>query len=301
MLSRGLASVGRQAVRAQHQPVRNMATAQQLRERISAVKNIKKITSAMKMVAVCKLRVAQENLEKSRVFARAVDGVDFKPADAEKKAKSKMWVGISSDRGLCGAINSSISRGIRDSIYAAEKEGVEEFKVVLIGEKCKQGLERLFKQHFKSTLSETAKFKPCTFKQCGMLTDYWLREDYESSSVFWQHFKSMISYETTETVFWSYNSVKDDVAAEFADYEMEGDADILQNFHEFRSCVMLYRFFAENETSTLSARMAAMDNSSNNADDVVNNLTLVLNRSRQAKITTELSEIISGAAAVDDA
>lgn len=300
MLSRGLASIGRQAVRAQHQPVRTMATAQQLRERISAVKNIKKITSAMKMVAVCKLRVAQENLEKSRLYARAVEEIDFKPADADKKPKSRLWVGISSDRGLCGAINSSISRAVRDDIYAAEKDGVEEFKIVLIGEKCKQGLERLFKEHFKTTLSETAKFKPCTFKQCGVLTDYWLKEDYEMSTVYWQNFKSMISYETTATPFWSFEAIKDDVAAEFADYEMEGDADTLQNFHEFRSCVQLYRFFAENETSTLSARMSAMDNSSKNADDVVETLTLVLNRSRQAKITTELSEIISGASAVDE-
>lgn len=297
MLSRAATPFGRLAA----QPVRGMATAQALRQRIAAVKNIAKITSAMKMVAVCKLRVAQENLEKARAFQRPVAEIAMEPKDAaDRKPKSRLWVGISSDRGLCGAINSSISRGVRDSIYAAQGEGCEDYKVVLIGEKCKQGLERLFKEHFKTTLSETAKFKPCSFKQAGLLTDFWLQEEFDVSSVYWQNFKSMISYVTTETKFWGYNGIKDEIQADFADYEMEGDADILQNFHEFRCSVRLFHFFAENETSTLSARMSAMDNSSSNADDVINTLTLVLNRNRQAKITTELSEIISGAAAVDD-
>lgn len=300
MLSRGLANVGRQAAR--QQPARGMATAQQLRERIASVKNIKKITSAMKMVAVCKLRVAQEALQRARAFQQAVDEVKMEPKE-ERKPKNRLWVGISSDRGLCGAINSSISRGIRDSIQEAQTEGLasEDVKVLLIGEKCKQGLERLFKENFTTTLSETAKFKPCSFKQCGVLTDYWLSQDSEKTSVYWQNFKSMISYITTETTFWSYEAVKDDLAVQFSDYEMEGDSDILQNLHEFRCSVKLNHFFAENETSTLSARMSAMDNSTNNANDMIDTLTLVLNRNRQTKITTELSEIISGASAVDEA
>jgi len=296
-LSRVVASAGRNASRAQ--PVRGMATAQALRERVSSVRNIKKITSAMKMVAVCKLRVAQENLEKARNFSAALSTVEFAPKDADKVPASQLWIGISSDRGLCGAINSSISRGVRDSIYAKQKEGLESenIQVMLIGEKCKQGLERLFAAQFQETISETAKFKPCTFKQCGLITDHWTSLKVESTSVFYQTFKSMISYITTEDKFWSYDAVKDDIATEFASYEMEGDADILQNLHEFRSCVKMYHYFAENEASTLSARMSAMDNSSKNASDMIDALNLLLNRNRQAKITTELSEIISGAEA----
>jgi len=282
------------------QPVRGMATAQALRQRISSVKNIQKITSAMKMVAVCKLRVAQENLAKARSFQAALSSVNFKPKDENQKPKSQLWIGISSDRGLCGAINSSISRGVRDSIYKAKEDGLEEAKVMLIGEKCKQGLERLFKDEFTITLSETAKFQQCTFKQCGELTDYWSNTETDLTSVFFQRFQSMISYDTTEDKFWSYAAVKDDIAAEFADFEMEGDSDILENLHQFRSCVKLFHYFAENETSTLSARMTAMDNSSTNARDMIDSLQLVLNRNRQAKITTELSEIISGAAAADE-
>lgn len=293
MLSRGIGRIKAQ------QPVRGMATAQALRERISSVKNIQKITSAMKMVAVCKLRVAQENLEKARNFQASLNELSFAPKEATKP-KTQLWVGISSDRGLCGAINSSIARGVRDSIYKAQENGLENTKVLLIGEKGKQGLERLFKDNFTVTLSETAKFKACTFKQCGELTDYWSAIETDLTSVYFQKFVSMISYDTTEDKFWSYEAVKDDIAAEFADYEMEGDPDILENLHQFRQCVKLFHYFAENETSTLSARMTAMDNSSSNAKDMIDSLQLVLNRNRQAKITTELSEIISGAAAADE-
>lgn len=298
MLSRA-ATVGRVQAR-QMAPVRGMATAQALRERIDSVKNIRKITSAMKMVAVCKLRVAQENLASARNFQRSVGELTFEPKDAKKKVVTQTWIGISSDRGLCGAINSSITRGVRDSIFKAREAGLENGKILLIGEKSKQGLEKLFKESFTVTLSETSKFKPNTFKQCGELADYWCALETDKTSVFFQRFQSMIAYVTTEDQFWSYPAVKDDMITEFAEYEMEGDSDILENLHQFRQSVKLFHYFAETETSTLSARMTAMDNSSKNAKDMIDTLTLVLNRSRQAKITTELSEIISGAAASEE-
>lgn len=298
MLSSRAISVGRSL---RQQPARGMATAQALRERISSVKNIQKITSAMKMVAVCKLRLAQDNLAVARTFQASMNEMEFKPANEDKVVpKKKMYVGISSDRGLCGAINSSISRGVRDEILKAKSEGLEASEIILIGEKCKQGLEKQFGSDFQVTLSETAKFKPCTFKQCAELTDYWLGREMDQTSVFFQKFVSMISYETTQDHFWSYDACKDDLITEFADYEVEGDQDTMKNLYEFRQCVKLFHYFAENETSTLSARMTAMDNSASNAKDMIESLQLVLNRNRQAKITTELSEIISGAAAADE-
>lgn len=299
MLARGTTVVARVVPLYHAAPVRGMATAQALRQRITSVKNISKITAAMKMVAVCKLRVAQENLARARGFARAVDAVKFKPT-AEVPVTSKCYLAISSDRGLCGAINSSIVRGIRDRILVDREAGLKDLQILIIGEKAKQGLERLFSPLFKVTISETSKFKPCTFKQCGEITDNWSAMNVQQTSVLYQKFVSMIAYETTESKYWSYDACKDSVATEFADYEMEGDADILQNLHEFKSCVKLFHYFAENDTSTLSARMQAMDNSSTNAKDMIASLGLILNRNRQAKITTELSEIISGAAASEE-
>lgn len=282
-------------------PVRGMATAQALRIRIQAVKNIRKITSAMKMVAACKLRGAQEVLSVSRTFKTSLDTL-WKAPKVPPKVESQTWVGISSDRGLCGAINSSIVRGVRDSILKANAENKELQKkdIVLYGEKCKQGLERLFAPHFSTTISETSKFRPCTFYQCGELADYYLASKSDKLSVFYQKFKSMIAYETTEDISFSFDSVKESIPTEYAEYEVEGDPDTMRNLFEFRASVKLFHYFAENDTSTLSARMSAMDNSSKNAKEMIEKLSLFLNRSRQAKITTELSEIVGGAAALED-
>jgi F-type H+-transporting ATPase subunit gamma len=295
-LSRGLTSMGRTAGR--QQPVRGMATIQALRERVAAVSNIKKITSAMKMVAVCKLRKAQENLERSRAFQLTMADVKFEPA-GDRQPTSKLYIGISSDRGLCGAINSSIARAIRDNMLNDKKEdsGVTDLQIMMIGEKAKQGIERMFKEHFTTTISEISKFESCTFKQTGELVDYWTKHDVESTSVFFQRFQSMIAYETTEDKYWNFAVVKDDVVNNMLEYEIEGDSDTLQNLYEFRNAIKMYQYFAENDTSTLSARMAAMDASSTNASDMIESLQLVMNRTRQAKITAELSEIIGGAAA----
>jgi F-type H+-transporting ATPase subunit gamma len=298
-LSRATPTFGRVAA---GQPVRGMATAEALRSRIASVKNIAKITSAMKMVAVCKLRLAQENLAKARTFAQGVSAIEFKPSDPKKTPKTRLWIGITSDRGLCGAINSSISRSVRDSILAAQEDGLEHTRILLYGDKGKSGLERTFKKSFTTSLSETSKFKTSTFKQCAELCDFWTSVETDVTSVYFQKFKSMIAYTTTEDKYWSYASVKDGITlrGDLLVYETEGNLDIWENFHQFQQCVKLYHYFAENETSTLSARMTAMDNSSTNAKEMIEDLSLVLNRNRQAKITTELSEIISGAAASDE-
>lgn len=297
MLSRGLTSLSRGPVR---QPARGMATEAALRQQIDSVKNIKKITSAMKMVAACKLKAAQDRLQLARQFAQPLNEAWIEPKN--ENPKTACLIGVSSDRGLCGAINSSIARAVRDRIAKAEKDPTnapESFKIMMIGEKAKQALERQFANQFVVTVADISKFKACTFKQCGELTDYWLGIEADKSTVLYQKFKSMIAYETTAVDFWSYDAVEEQLEDDFADYEIEGDQDTLRNYSEFRNCVSLYHFFAENETSTLSARMAAMDGSSKNASEMVDDLSLLLNRSRQARITTELSEIISGAAALD--
>lgn len=279
------------------QPARGMATAQALRNRVKSIKNLRKLTVAMKMVAVCKLRVAQENLANARSFQRSLD-TTWKNPVTEPAIKSHMWVGLSSDKGLCGGINSTIVRSIRDGINKDRATNSEKTRmIVLYGEKCRQGLERMFVQYFRATLSETSKFRPNTFTQCGELADFWLAQNPDKTTLFFQKFKSMIAYETTEETFYSYDLLKDNVPTDYAGNEIEGDAEMLRNLYEFRVSVKLFHYFAENETSTLSARMLAMDNSSKNAKELIESLTLLLNRNRQAKITNEIAEICGGAAA----
>merc|ERR1712137_865805 len=155
--------------------------------------------------------------------------------------------------------------------------------------KSKQGLERRFSNMMSTTIAEPGGLLNPTFKQVGIIADYWMAIDHDVAFLYFQKFKSMISYETTLEIF-----EKNYSADGFAEYEMEGDPDIIQNFMEFRAAVKLYWFLAENEASMLSSRMNAMDNSSKNAGEMIEKLELLMNRTRQAKITTELTEIISG-------
>jgi len=279
------------------QPVRGMASAQALRQRIQAIKNIKKITTAMKVVATVKLRSAQEALAVARFFQASMNSL--KPTAKMPPNKKQLWVGMSSDRGLCGGINSSIARGIRDSLLETPAT-IEDRGIVTYGDKCRQGLNMQFGHLFKVTLSDCEKLRTCSFQQAGELADYWLSFQAEKSLFFFQRFKSLISYQTTIDEHYSYNFMKEELEKSLAVYEMEGPDDMLQNLCEFTAAVKLFHYFAETNASTLSARMQAMSSSSDNANDMINMLTLYLNRNRQAKITTELSEIVGGAAAVDE-
>jgi F-type H+-transporting ATPase subunit gamma len=277
------------------QPARGMATEKQLRGRIKSVTNIKKITNAMKMVAACRLRASQKQCEVSREFEKDVAKLWPTPKE-DVKPENRLLIGISSDRGLCGAINTSIVRAIRDEVVADKTSNK---KILLFGEKARQGLERGFGRNFTTTISNSGNNRPVTFRNVQILADFWLAQPFDRADVFFQYFKSMIAYKTTLVQFPSYAAASKDLSF-FNIYEMEGDNDILQNFHEFRIAVSLFRFAAENETSTLSSRMQAMDNSNKNAGEMVVKLRLLMNRSRQAKITTELVEIISGAIASEE-
>lgn len=276
------------------QGARGFATAQQLKLRVRSVANIKKITSAMKMVAACKLRKSQEALERARAFSKIND---FWP-ECNVEAPSKyLTVAISGDKGLCGGVNSSVVRAARDHIYTYP-EGADA-SLIVYGEKAKQGLERLFADQLKATSAEHGRLTPLEFNQTLEIADHMTNSGYDKMAIFFQYFRSMIAYDTTTHHFAGWNQIKDDMSW-FNDYEMEGDSDCLQNLWEFRHAVGLHYYFAENDTSTLSSRMAAMDNSSKNAGEMIDKLTIILNRTRQAKITTELTEIISGAAAVEE-
>jgi len=252
----------------------------------------------MKVVATVKLRAAQEALLVARFFQQPVFAIT-KISAKLPPVKKQLWVGMSSDRGLCGGINSSISRGIRDSILETPDE-VTERGIVMYGDKCRTGLNSQFGHLFRAALSDCDKNRPVTFYQCCELADYWLAQNADKTLFFYQRFKSMIAYITSIDEFYSYDFIKDQLEASLEIYENEGADDALRNLIEYTAAVKLFHYFSETNASTLSARMQAMGNSSTNANDMIATLTLFLNRSRQAKITTELSEIVGGAAAVDE-
>jgi F0F1-type ATP synthase gamma subunit len=125
-----------------------------------------------------------------------------------------------------------------------------------MGERGRGGLERFFKQHFTVSITDYEKVR--NFKQCAELVDMILsHRTIEKTSIFYQKFVSMISYNTLEGTFWNYDLIKEDLATAFSDYEMEGDNDIMQNLYEFKTGVKLFHYLAELDASTLSSRVQA--------------------------------------------
>jgi len=287
-----------------------MATEKQLKTRMKAVNNIKKITRAMKMVAAAKLRRSQEALEVARAFAKSMNemmpDVDTKKAAAteakteEKKLANRALIGITSDRGLCGAVNSVVIRDIKGRLNTmSDAEKANPPSVVLYGEKGRIGLERGFGNYFAFAIAEQGKMKRNTFKQslamANLLTEY----KFDDSLLIYNYFKSLLSYETRAVPWPSLETMVNASQNQLIEYEIEGDNDFWENFYDFRAAVRLYHFFAETETSELSSRMNAMGGSAKNAGEMLDALRLQYNRTRQARITTELIEIISGAVALE--
>lgn len=280
---------------------RGMATEKQLITRIKSVGNIEKITKAMKMVSAAKLRGAQTALDISREFVKGVTGVWDLKEEENKEKNTKLFVALASDKGLCGAVNSSISRGVRDKILALGKDYPKEnIKLVTLGDKTKQGLDRLFGRHMVFCFNELAKAGRINWNAACMTTESILSTEFDEGYLAYNRFRSLLAYDTTYTRFSPFDKAQEDTSS-LEVYELEGEGDMLQNFYEFQYAVKLFAAFRESEASELSSRMNAMGNSSKNAGEMLDALRLVYNRNRQARITTELIEIISGAVALDDA
>jgi F-type H+-transporting ATPase subunit gamma len=277
-------------------PARGFASEQQLKLRIGTVSNVKKITSTMKMVAAAKLRGAQRVLDVARVFASVTEA--WPTPEVEVSADKKhLVVAIASDKGLCGGINSSIVRAVRDSVRDHKKEGKNDVDIVIFGNKGVQGLERLFAEKFHTSITDNYK---ANFTQSCEQAAIMNAVPHETGEMWFQYFRSMMSYDTTKVPMQSFEAATAGGAI-LPGYARQGHPlYILENFHAFKSAVNLFLCQCETETATLSSRMAAMEGSSKNAGEMLDALTLQLNRSRQQRITTELIEIISGASAAEE-
>ncbi|CAM0957067.1 unnamed protein product [Alopecurus aequalis] len=244
-----------------------------VRTRMKSVKNIQKITKAMKMVAASKLRAVQTRTENSRGLWQPFTALlgDAPSVDVKKN----VIVAITSDKGLCGGINSTsvkVSKALLKMTSGPEKET----KYVILGEKGKVQLIRDSRKHIEMTVSELQK-NPINYTQPTMAT--------------------ILSPEVMEK-----ESEAGGKVGNLDSYEIEGGetkSEILQNLTEFQFSCVMYNAVLENGCSELGARMSAMDSSSRNAGEMLDRLTLTYNRTRQASITTELTEIISGASALE--
>jgi F-type H+-transporting ATPase subunit gamma len=267
---------------------------------MKSVQNIQKITKAMKMVAASKMRVAQLDTENSRgivmPFYRLLG--DLPGAEVEKN----VTVPITSDKGLCGGINSTVAKISRGVLKATDGEG-KTSGLVVFGEKGRAQLVRDRKDKIIETIADIGKVK-ITFSQVSLLAEDILKTEFDATRIIFNRFKSAISFLPTMATVLSPDTLEKEAEAGSAvdAYEIEGPdrAELLQDLAEFQLAATLYNGLLENNCSEQASRMAAMENSTKNASEMLGKLTLFYNRARQATITTELIEIISGAAALEN-
>ncbi|XP_075967900.1 ATP synthase F(1) complex subunit gamma, mitochondrial isoform X2 [Anarhichas minor] len=277
--------------------VRNMATLKDITIRLKSIKNIQKITKSMKMVAAAKYARAERQLKPARVYGASALAL-YEKADIqapEDKTAKHLIVGVSSDRGLCGAIHSNVAKAIKAEVAVLTGAG-KEVMVINVGDKLRGILQRTHKQHIILNCKEIGR-KPPSFGDASIVASELLDCGYEfdQGTIIFNRFKSVISYKTEKKPVFSLETIAN---AESMGVYDDIDADVLRNYQEFALVNLLYMAMKESTTAEQSARMTAMDNASKNASEMIDKLTLTFNRTRQAVITKELIEIISGAAAL---
>ncbi|XP_050255586.1 ATP synthase subunit gamma, mitochondrial-like [Quercus robur] len=283
--------------------VRSIST-QIVRNRMKSVKSIQKITKAMKMVAASKLRAIQTRAEKSRGLWQPFTVLlgDTPSVDVKKS----VIVTVSSDKGLCGGINSTSVKTSK-ALFKLTSGPDKEAKYVVVGEKAKAQFVRDSRKHIDMSITELQK-NPLNYTQVSVLADDILKNvEYDALRVVFNKFQSVVSFIPTTATVLSPEIVEREAESggrlgDLDSYEIEGGetkSEVLQNLTEFQFSCVLFNAVLENACSEQGARMSAMDSSSRNAGEMLDRLTLSYNRTRQASITTELIEIISGASALE--
>lgn len=270
--------------------------------RMKSVSSIRKITKAMKMVAASKLRHDERRMENGLPFARpAVNLFARLPLEKASVAPSETILALTSDKGLCGGVNSAVARSVRGKIVEIEAQG-RQARYFGVGGKGTSALRRLFADRFIGTIEDVQK-AGWNFLTASIIAERVLASEPQSLTLVHNHYKSAIAYDTRSLRLPTVSQVK---ALDKADWSKAMDVynfepgvfEQLQDLHEFYVAGSVFGAMLDNITAEQSARMAAMDNASKNAAEMLGKLTLQYNKARQAKITTELCEIISGATAL---
>jgi F-type H+-transporting ATPase subunit gamma len=275
-----------------NQQVRGMATLKAISMRLKSVKNIQKITQSMKMVSAAKYTKAERELKQARPYGEGAKAF-YEKAEvaAEGEVKQKMIIAVTSDRGLCGACHTQVARSIRTELC----DDPSPTTVICVGDKSRAILQRVFGKNIAVVANEIGR-KPPTFLDASKIAQEASKQEYTSGKIVFNKFKSVVSYSTSEMPLFSNDAVA--AAPKLGVYDSL-DSDVIQSYQEFTLASLLYYAMKEGACSEQSSRMTAMDNASKNAGEMIDKLTLTFNRTRQAVITRELIEIISGAAALD--
>lgn len=294
MFSRASLLLPRHGVTAAPQD-RGMATLKAISLRLKSVKNIQKITKSMKMVSAAKYARAERELKPVRPYGQGAAAFYEKVEPEPQASKPKtLLIAMSSDRGLCGGIHSSVVKMVKAELL--ESSSPDDIAVVCVGDKARSQLQRQYAKHILFQVGEVGR-KAATFEDAAAIASEIINSGYDfgQGKIIFNRFKSVVSYTPMAQPIFTSDSVSQ--AEKLTVYDSL-DADVIQSYMEYSLASLLYYAMKEGACSEQSARMTAMDNASKNAGEMIDKLTLTFNRTRQAVITGELIEIISGAAAL---
>ena len=289
-----------------------MPSLDDLKKRISSVKSTQKITKAMKMVAAAKLRRAQESAEKGRPFSEKMNNIilNLSNSISDKDNASKFLIGtgkndvhlcivITADRGLCGGFNTNICRKAKQYFEKILAEG-KTLKIFTVGSKGHDQLKRTYGKHIIEKINYKG-LKKITFKEAENISKIIIKlfkeSQFDVCKIFYNQFKTVITQIPQEQQIIPIENLKkqkEEKLENFYEFEPE-ENEILDDLLPRNISPQIFKAFLENAASEQGSRMTAMDNATRNAGDLVDKLTITYNRSRQAAITKELIEIISGA------
>ncbi len=289
-----------------------MPSLDDLKKRIKSVKSTQKITKAMKMVAAAKLKKAQESAEKGRPYSEKLQNIILNltksisdDSNAPKllagngKDKVYLCVVITADRGLCGGFNSNICKLAKKHFKNILKEG-KELKIITVGSKGHDQIKTDYSKYIIDKKSFKDK-KKISFKEANEIgtkvIELYEQEQFDKCFIFYNNFKNVITQiPQAEQIIPTFIKKDGKTEDHIFSYDFEPDEDeILDDLLPKNVTVQIFKAFLENAASEQGSRMTAMDNATRNAGDLVDKLTINYNRSRQASITKELIEIISGA------
>jgi len=287
-----------------------MASLDDLKKRITSVKSTQKITKAMKMVAAAKLKRAQESAEKGRPYSEKMNNVILnlsngisdkdnapKLLSGSGKEQIHLCVVMTSDRGLCGGFNANIIKKAKSHFAKLAREG-KDLKIVTVGSKGNDQLKRAYGDKIIENISFKNSKNANYFdadKVGKIIIEKFEKEEFDICTIFYNQFKNVITQIPQAQQIIPLNTIDDENKSDET-YEFEPDEDeILNNLLPKNISTQIFKAMLENSASEQGARMSAMDNATRNAGEMVDKLTIEYNRSRQAAITKELIEIISGA------
>ena len=288
-----------------------MPSLDDLKKRIVSVKSTQKITKAMKMVAAAKLKKAQESAEKGRPYSKKMQNIILNltksisdPENAPKlligtgSDKTHLCVVMTADKGLCGAFNSNICKLAKNHFEQILKEK-KNLKIITVGSKGLDQLKRKYGKYIIQKMSFKDK-KKISFNEAEevgkLILELFKKNEFDKCILFFNNFKNVITQipQANQIIPTKQKQEKDISDNEVYDFEPDEDQ-ILEDLLPKNISTQVFRAFLENAASEQGSRMTAMDNATRNAGDLVDKLTINYNRSRQAAITKELIEIISGA------